>query len=206
LLRWRIGPKLHSSDQCCQKIFDRNFRSVQEYFYSIDFEAQSENFESKEYRAKFSFRRPFQCFSSGHLRSVRATAWSYTHSDGQNYALGINYPWPHFPENADAVFLELWVSNTVGIRSRGSINSAVCSSPEMPIMYYRIVRYPGYFTPIRLILDIYGYHIYWYVFRVQGCQLFIVPHWQETGFSFRTNFCNLGTHSISVNKYFSVQL
>ena len=113
LLRWRIGPKLHSSDPCCQKIFDRNFRSVQEYFYSIEFETQDENFESRQYRAKFSFRRPFQCFSSGHLRSIRATAWSYTYSDGQNYALAINYPWPHFPENAVAVFVELWVNKTI---------------------------------------------------------------------------------------------
>ena len=110
LLRWRIGPKLHSSDPCCQKISDRNFRSVQEYFYSIEFETQDENFESRQYRAKFSFRRPFQCFSSGHLRSIRATAWSYTYTDGQNYALAINYPWPHFPENAEAVFVELWVN------------------------------------------------------------------------------------------------
>jgi hypothetical protein len=30
------------------------------------------------------------------------------------------------------------------------------------------------------ILDIYRYHIYWYVFRVQGCQLCIDPNWCET--------------------------
>jgi hypothetical protein len=27
----------------------------------------------------------------------------------------------------------------------------------------------------RYILDIYGFHIYWYIFKVQGCQLFIDP-------------------------------
>ncbi len=30
------------------------------------------------------------------------------------------------------------------------------------------------------IFDIYGFHIYWYVLRVQGCQLFIDPNWRET--------------------------
>jgi len=84
LLKWHIIPKLQPTDACCSQPFDRNFRSVQEYFHVLDFEAHGER-QSREYRAKFSFVRPFQCFGSGHLRAARITARTYIASDGKRF-------------------------------------------------------------------------------------------------------------------------
>ena len=90
LLKWQIIPKLQPTDACCSQPFDRNFRSVQEYFHVLDFEAHGER-QSREYRAKFSFVRPFQCFGSGHLRAARITARTYIASDGKRFSFAGNY-------------------------------------------------------------------------------------------------------------------
>ncbi len=117
LLRWQIVPKLQPTQTCCQKPFDKGYRSVQEYDYVLDFEHhQDETHESRQYRAKFSFQRPFRCYNSGHLRAARVTAWTYVAYDGKSYPTSLNYPFPHFPANAEAVYLELWVSSVNSLR------------------------------------------------------------------------------------------
>ena len=90
LLKWQIIPKLQPTDPCCKQLFDRNFRSVQEYFHVLDFEAHGDR-RSREYRAKFSFVRPFQCFGFGHLRAARITARTYIASDGKRFQSNSNY-------------------------------------------------------------------------------------------------------------------
>jgi hypothetical protein len=59
-----------------------------------------------------------------------------------------------------------------------------CSIIVLPVSYRVFHTNCGWVSSLKKyfhnILDIYGYHICWYVFIFQGCQLFIEPNWCET--------------------------
>jgi hypothetical protein len=59
----------------------------------------------------------------------------------------------------------------------------------------------SYQKSVSYIFEIYEYHMNSYVFRVQGCQLFLHPHWWETGLSIqyrRYGWCLTVLHNYAI--------
>ena len=93
----KIVPLLQSTQPCCQLPFERHYKSTQEFSHILDFTATpSHQDRGLMVRARYNIMPQCNCYSRGHLRAVRVTAWSEDGSDDQK-PLSINTPFPYHP-------------------------------------------------------------------------------------------------------------
>lgn len=98
LNKLHVVPLLNPSQPCCLMPFERHYKSSQEFAHIIDFTALTSDAhdEGINIRARYQINPQCHCYSRGHLRAVRVTAWTEDGSDDKR-PLSINTPFPYHP-------------------------------------------------------------------------------------------------------------
>ena len=73
--RLHVVPVLQPSQPCCHLPFERHYKSSQEFDYILDWSAVTGG-ESVRGRARYRLSPQCRCYSRGHLRAFRVTAWT----------------------------------------------------------------------------------------------------------------------------------
>lgn len=105
--RLHVVPVLQPTQPCCHMPFERHYKSTQEFDHILDFTAVPEGRgEGVRARARYRLSPQCRCYSRGHLRAFRVTAWTEDGSEDQR-PLSINTPFPYHPagkSNSNSVY------------------------------------------------------------------------------------------------------
>ena len=95
--RLHVVPVLQPTQPCCHMPFERHYKSSQEFNHILDFTAMpGGGGQSVRARARYMLSPQCRCYSRGHLRAFRVTAWTEDGSEDQR-PLSINTPFPYHP-------------------------------------------------------------------------------------------------------------
>ncbi len=102
-----VIPRFMSSDPCCEFLSKRQFSSVQEYSYVIDFTLHERvNGGAVALRAKYDLVPQSVCYPRGDLHCLRLTTWLKSRTSSNSIGSKPNLPLPFAFAGSEEVSLE----------------------------------------------------------------------------------------------------